>query len=72
MVEEKEKEAEEKHYKKDMNDLAQMLLWDEKEWSPGVSDKNDRDKMVVDIFAALNNKDFSPVYKSGMTVKLLA
>lgn len=48
------------------------MLYDEKEWRVGVSDKADRDKMVVDVFAALNNKDFSPLYKSGLTIKLLS
>lgn len=28
--------------------------------------------MVVDVFAALNNKDFSPLYKSGVAVKLVS
>lgn len=61
----------EKRYKKDRHDLGQMFLWKEEEWTPGVSEKADRDQMVVDIFAALNNKEFSPIYKSGLTLKLI-
>ena len=53
---------------KNMSDF----LYDAKEWQKGASDKADRDQMVTDVFATLNNSDYSPFYKSAMTMKYVS
>lgn len=42
-------------YKKDSNSMGDMFKFTPSEWLSGKSEKDDRDKMVVDIFADLNN-----------------
>lgn len=63
-------EAEAK-YKKDYTHLNELLDYNETEWTISPTDKEDRDMMVVQIFAALNNKELSPIYKSGVAIKFV-
>ena len=80
MVEEKIKDQEKQKvaqpskpsYKKDMSKNMSDFLYDAKEWQKGASDKADRDQMVTDVFATLNNSDFSPFYKSAMAMKYVS
>ena len=80
MVEEKVKEQQKSHivqpskpsYKKDMSSNLKDFMFDASEWKKGKSDKADRDQMVTDVFATLNNSDYSPFYKSAMTMKYVS
>lgn len=60
-----------RQHKKNMSNIGELFKYDETEWQVGESDKADRDQMVAEVFAALKDPEMSPLYKSGMTIKLL-